>query len=71
MIRLAPLALLVACAPKIPVGPVPIEEAAKPVRLLEQADPSSPNVYFQAMIHAGSAADPIGQEGLAALTATN
>ena len=67
--RLAPLALLLACAPKIPVGPIPVEEAAKPVRVLEQPDLSSPNVYFQAMIHAGSATDPIGKEGLAAMTA--
>lgn len=69
MMRLSPALLLVACAPKIPPGPVPVDEAAKPVRVVELADDSSPNVYFQAMIHAGSAADPVGKEGLAALVA--
>lgn len=57
------------CAPKIPVGPIAVEEARQPARLVELADPSSPNVYLQAEIAAGSAWDPVGREGLAALVA--
>ena len=61
--------LLLACAPKIDVGPVPVDVAAAPVRMLEQPDATSPDVYLAAIVSAGSAWDPAGQEGLADLTA--
>lgn len=61
--------LLAGCAPKIPPGPVPVDEAQKPVDVIELQDSSSPNVYFQALVRAGSAHDPEGGEGLAAWVA--
>ena len=65
------LVLTLACAPRYPVGPVPVDEAAKPVTLVELPDSSSPNVYLQATVHAGSAWDPTGKEGLAHLVANS
>jgi zinc protease len=61
--------LLMACAPKFPAGPVPFDRAKQPVRFVEVPDPNHPNVYFQALIAAGSARDPLGSEGVANLTA--
>ncbi len=60
---------LAACAPKFPAGPIAIDVAKEPVRVVELAEESSPNVYFQALIAAGSAHDPVGFEGVAHLTA--
>jgi len=60
---------LAACAPKYPAGPIPNELAKEPVRTVELPGPESPNVYFQALVAAGSARDPIGSEGVAHLTA--
>lgn len=71
MIRaLCVAALAASCVPKIEPGPIPTEQAAAPVRLVELPVEASPIVYFQAMIAAGSAFDPVGKEGLAALTAS-
>jgi len=58
-----------ACAPKLPPGPVPTEEADAPARLLYLPDADSPNVYIQAIVAAGSSWDDPGREGLAHLTA--
>ena len=58
------------CVPKVLPGPVPVEEAAKPVSVLDIPDTESPNIYLEALIRTGSAMDPLGQEGLAAYTAT-
>ena len=65
---LAALALA-GCAPKIDAGPIPAAEEAAPVRIVALPDASSPNIYLQAIVAAGSAWDPPGQEGIAALTA--
>lgn len=67
--RLLFIAALFGCVPKIEKGPVPIDEAAKPVQILQMSDPNSPNIYIQAFIQTGSAMDPTGQEGLAHYTA--
>lgn len=69
MTRVLALLALAACAPKIPVGPVAADDAERPARFVELPDPTSPNVYLQAVIRAGSAWDPVGREGLAALVA--
>ncbi|MBT3219995.1 MAG: insulinase family protein [Proteobacteria bacterium] len=61
--------LLIGCAPHIDGGPAPVIQAQAQVQILEQLDAQSPNVYLQAIVRAGSAYDPIGQEGLAYLTA--
>lgn len=58
-----------ACAPRLPVGEVPVERAAAPARLVEAHDPAVPNVYLAALVRAGSAFDPPGKEGRSALTA--
>jgi len=60
--------LVCACAPKYPAGPIATELAAEPVSILEMQR-EHPNVYFQALVAAGSARDPIGAEGIAHLTA--
>ncbi len=57
------------CSPKIPRGPVAVEVAQQPAALRLQEDSTAPNVYFQAVIDAGSAHDPVGKEGLAHLVA--
>ncbi|NCG21860.1 MAG: hypothetical protein GWP91_22815 [Rhodobacterales bacterium] len=67
--RTLPLLLLLACAPKLPVGDIPIQLAQAPVQVIEQIDNTSANVYFEAIVGAGSAYDPVGQEGLANLVA--
>jgi zinc protease len=61
--------LITACVPRIETGPSAVAEAQAPVRLVTLPDPGSPNVYFQAIVAAGSARDPVGREGLAWLTA--
>ncbi|MCB9677506.1 MAG: insulinase family protein [Alphaproteobacteria bacterium] len=63
------LLLLCGCMPKIARGPVPVEVDAQPAHLVEQPDERAPNVYLQAVVRMGSASDPSGREGLAALTA--
>ena len=60
---------LIGCVPRVDPGPAVAVEITRPVHLLQVPDPSSPNIYLQAMVAAGSAYDPIGQEGLAHLTA--
>ena len=68
--RLLGLLVLCACAPKRAPGPVPVERMREPVRLVTMPDPKSPNIYLQAIVHAGSALDRAGEEGLAHLTAS-
>ena len=68
-LRIVWLWLFVACVPRVDPGPVPVDEAKKPVQIIEFKDETSPNIYLQAVIKAGSAHDPIGREGLAYLTA--
>lgn len=67
--RLVALVLLAGCAPRRDPGAIPAEVVQEPVRLVTQPDAESPNIYLQAIIGAGSAQDPTGQEGLAHLTA--
>lgn len=62
------IVLLLACAPKIDRGPTLLEKNAQAPAWVELAD-DGPNVYYQAVIDAGSAYDPPDQHGLAALTA--
>lgn len=57
------------CVPHVPRGPIPVEQASAPVQVVRLQDDSAPNVYLQAVVRVGSAWDPPGQEGLAALTA--
>ena len=69
--RVAALALawsVVACAPNIAPGPIPVEQR-NVLNLVAQPDDQSPNIYLQALVRAGSATDPVGQEGLAHLVA--
>jgi zinc protease len=61
--------LLLGCGPKIDRGPAAVATAQEPVRIVQRPDATGPDVYFDAMIAAGSARDPIGREGLASLTA--
>lgn len=63
------LAAWFGCTPKIDVGTPRAVTAAEPVRVVARAAADAPNVYFAAWVDAGSARDPIGSEGLAALTA--
>lgn len=63
------IVLFAACAPKIDPGPVPAEKALAEVRLVALPEPSAPDVYFAAMVLAGSSSDPIGGEGTAELVA--
>ncbi len=66
----APLGMVVsACAPRLDPGPISAVEAEAPVRLLELPVTGSPAVDLAAVVRAGSALDPVGSEGLAALTA--
>jgi zinc protease len=58
----------VACAPLPPRGPAPRADAAGPVPLVALPAPG-PVTYVEVVMRAGSAFDPVGQEGLAALTA--
>ncbi len=61
--------LAIACAPRLPPGDAPTVLAARPETVLALPDATAPAVYLSAWIAAGSSYDPIGQEGLAALTA--
>lgn len=62
------LGLLVACAPKIERGQTAAaRDSTTPAWV--QLDEQGPNVYLQAVVRAGSSYDPVGHEGLAALTA--
>ncbi len=60
---------LMGCGPKIAPGPIAVEEAEKPIRLITLPDATVPNVYFQITVATGAADDPLGKEGLASLTA--
>lgn len=66
---LLPLAGCFPFAPRHPTGPIAAERAKESVHIVARADPTSPNVYLQAIVAAGSAHDPVGAEGLAHLTA--
>ncbi|MCB9762640.1 MAG: insulinase family protein [Alphaproteobacteria bacterium] len=62
--------LLVACTVRpTPPGPSPIEQRAAVPEPLVMSVEGSEIVYLQATVRAGSAADPVGQEGVAWLTA--
>lgn len=61
--------LALACIKPTPPGPSPAEQREELHALVVQELPGSQVVYVQATIQAGSAADPIGQEGVAYLTA--
>ncbi|MFT5583593.1 MAG: zinc protease [Cognaticolwellia sp.] len=61
--------LALACIPPIPPGPSPAQERETLHAQVVQEIQGSQVVYLQATIRAGSAADPIGQEGVAYLTA--
>ena len=65
---LAVVASVMACAPSIAPGPIPVEQR-NVLNLVAQPDDQSPNIYLQALVRAGSATDPVGQEGLAHLVA--
>lgn len=58
-----------ACAPKIDPGPIPADVARAPVRLITQPVADAPDVYFAAIVAAGSAWDAVGGEGTASLVA--
>lgn len=60
--------LALACAPKVDRGPTLLERAADAPAWVELGG-DGPNVYYQAVIRAGSGYDPDDQHGLAALTA--
>jgi zinc protease len=57
------------CVPRVDPGPIPVVEQARPARMVVLPDASSPNLYLQAVVSAGSSWDLPGQEGLAHLTA--
>ena len=61
--------LLLACVHPLPPGPSPAEQAAAPPTPVLLPIEGSDIVYVEAAFRAGSAWDPSGQEGLAALTA--
>ena len=61
--------LLFSCAPKLDRGPTAAERYDAPITPIQVPPTHTAEVYFQALIHAGSAFDPPGREGLAALTA--
>ena len=69
IIQVVFFSIFLSCVPKIEKGPIPVEEASKPVQVIEMGDPNNPNLYLHAIIRAGSSMDPIGKEGLANLTA--
>lgn len=60
---------LMSCAPRFAPGPKAVEEAAKPVEVVSGPVATGDIVYLEAVVAAGSARDPLGNEGLAALTA--
>lgn len=61
--------LFAGCIPNIPRGGVPVEQAAALPAAVVLREPDAADVYFSAAVSAGSAWDPPGQEGIAALTA--
>ncbi|MCP4804226.1 MAG: insulinase family protein [Proteobacteria bacterium] len=63
------LPLMLACVHPTPPGPSPLEQLADLNGVVLQPTDGSQLVYLQATIQAGSAYDPIGQEGIAWLTA--
>jgi zinc protease len=63
------IALLLACIHPTPPGPSPIERLQDLDAVVLQPAQGSQIVYLQATVRAGSAYDPVGQEGLAWLTA--
>lgn len=63
------LLLVAGCAPKIDLGSTLEERLTAPIELIEMADEQAMGTYLQVAVHAGSAFDPVGSEGLAALTA--
>ena len=63
------LALALACKPLPPRGAVPVEVASGLPRLVLLPDDAQDRVVLSATVAAGSAYDPIGQEGLAFVTA--
>jgi zinc protease len=67
--RIVCLLLVQACVLHVPRGTVPVEQARALPRVVTQLDPAAPRLYLEASVRAGSAFDPIGKEGLAALTA--
>jgi zinc protease len=61
--------VLASCAPHIDRGPIQAELSREPVTLTASRNDSSPNLYFTALIGAGSAYDPPGEEGIGHLVA--
>jgi len=62
-------AVLVGCGPKIPCGPAGATQADAPVVIVTVPSEDGSTVVVEALVAAGSAYDPPGAEGLAALTA--
>lgn len=60
---------LAACGPRIDPGPAAAVRAVEPVQVIERPEAGAETVSFAARIHAGSAFDPVGSEGLANLVA--
>lgn len=58
---------LLGCGPRIDPGPSVAERARAPVRVVTSEVPEAPDLYLAAMVRAGSAFDPPGREGTAAL----
>ncbi len=63
------IAWLVACGPRIDVGPVPAEQWMAPVTVIAEPTTGTPELHLLALVRAGSGFDPIGREGLAWLVA--
>lgn len=61
--------LVSSCVLNVPRGTVPIEQARALPRVVVLLDEQAPDLHLEATVRAGSAYDPIGGEGLAALTA--
>jgi zinc protease len=59
---------LSACIPTIPRGSSVLDLARTGPRVVTLIEPAAADVYLTATVLAGSASDPVGQEGLAALT---
>jgi len=59
------IAWLVACGPKIDVGPIPVETWAEPVPVVPSSEPDTDRIWLAALVRAGTGFDPIGREGLA------
>ncbi|MEN0062815.1 MAG: hypothetical protein AAGA48_11740 [Myxococcota bacterium] len=63
------IAWLLACGPKVDIGPVPVETWASPAPVVHVNTTNDPDIHLLAMVRAGSGFDPIGEEGLAWLVA--